>query len=585
VTARLVVLLTLGLCLLPAPGAAQDLDVSASLHPPGGRVGEEMVLTVVVAGAFRSVSDPRLPGLGGAFDAYSAGTSRSVSIVNGRTTSSYTARYRLVPRRAGTFTIGAIEVEHEGTVYRTKPIPVTVEAGTAPDPLPGEPSGRAMGTRDLFLRAVVDRRDPYLFEQVTYRLLFYRRVALIDDPSLTAPPIQGFWKEDIPSRRIFDEVVDGETYRVTELVFALFPTTPGKLTIGEAVLECLVRVRRDNRDPFSMFGGGVFDGKRVVLRSDPVTVNVKRLPPDAPPGFTGAVGDFVLAAEVDKTELNQDEPVTVRIEVSGNGNLKTIGDLALPELPDFRSYPQADSREVTTDGFVLGGRYRREFVLVPLSAGEKTVPPIELVTFSPRAGVYRVLETPPMTLRVTPGSGRPGTGPTPGRGGIEVVGRDIRFIETEVPEFTAPGAVWDGVRTVLLALPLPAVGFLGVWFTERRRRRLGDDVALRRRSGAAKRARGALRRARGTGGPTARAAAAADALRTYLADRWNVPPASVTAELVADRLRAEGVDAGEIVRLLERTDAARFAPERAFSGDGDPVDEAASWVLRLEKTR
>jgi len=566
------------------PGAALALEVTASVDPDKGRVGEEMVLTVVVSGSFRNLSDPVLPNLSDDFDVYSAGSSRNFSFINGRTSSSLSLQYRLVPKRVGTFTIGPIQVEHDKEVVSTRPITVQVFQAPPPPEPKGDDAAQSVtgGNQDLFVRASVDKQAPFLFEQVTYTLSFYTRVGLLESPQLSQPSTQGFWREDLPASDAHEAVVDGVRYQVSEVSFALFPTTPGKLTVGEAVLDCNVRVRSRNRDPFSMFGGGLYEGKRVQLRTDPLTVNVKPLPPGAPPGFDGAVGDYVLEVSADKTEVTQNDAVVLTVAVNGNGNLRTVPEIKLPNLSEFRTYPQSSKQQMKPDQRTVGGFSTQEFVLVPLTAGVKTIPPIELATFSPRAGAYRVLQSKPITLHVTPATaGAVVPGNT--RAGIEVVGRDIRFIETSLPRFMSAGSELGRARTWLFLYPLPVFAYAGVWWWDRRRRRLGADVALRRRSRAARDARRRLKESK-VDGAAGRAAEAAAVIRGYCADLWNVPAAGLTADALAERLQGMGVDPAPLVSLLDGWDAARFAPVSA-DGHADPLAHASEWVDRLEKAR
>lgn len=570
------------LLLCVAPSSSWAVDVAASVDPPVGRAGEEMQLSVVVTGAARNVQQPDLSELERNFRVYGSSTSRSVSIVNGRTTSSFTIRYTIVPIKEGSFTIPRLKVIHDGTEYYTDAIPVRVDAAGTPPPVAqgDETQSVVGGDRDLFVRATVDKSDPYLFEQVTYRFFFYHRVPLIDNPNLTAPSTQGFWKEDIPARSSYEETIDGIRYNVSEVVYALFPTTPGELTIGEANLVATQSVRR-KRDRFSVFGD-VYSGKKRVLSTEPIKINVKRLPENAPPGFKGAVGDYVISARVDKATVNQGDPLTLRLTVSGNGNIETVGDVELPNLTDFRTYSQSKESSSTPRGNSISGRLSQEIVLVPLSAGAKTIPPIPLVTFSPRTGTYKTLQTRPIALNVIPGTGEVVAGlEAESRGGIEVVGNDIRFIETEVPSFAS---ISQGTRSALWwfsLLPVSGLAYGGLWVAERRRRRLGSDVALRRRSKAAKAARKALNAAREESQLEARASQVALALRGYLADRWNVQAAGLTGDDIAARLGESSIDGTDLVSLLERCDAAQFAPGAVGSAD-DLHQQALTWVDTLE---
>ena len=128
-------------CLILAPSPASALDISAELDRQTAQVGDQVVLTVNVQGGARSVPEPELPELSQNFEVYSSGSSRSFSLVGGTMSASLTLRYVLVPRREGTFTIGAISVQSGKETAKTEPLTLQVVKGAPP---PSPPAG---GTR------------------------------------------------------------------------------------------------------------------------------------------------------------------------------------------------------------------------------------------------------------------------------------------------------------------------------------------------------------------------------------------------------------------------------------------------------
>ncbi len=571
------------LCVLGA-APAESLELSATLDPEQARVGEQVVLTVVVSGGVQNLPDPEIPDLKANFDFFPGGTSRSFSFINGRMSNSVTLRYVLVPKHEGTFTIPPIKVAAKGEEVSTPPLKLVVSnAPPAPTPstAPGE-KGSTRGSDDLFVRAFVDKSSPSVYEQVTYKVKLYARLNLLDNPGFQPPTTQGFWREDLQPRDPAIETVKGKRYRVSEVDIAVFPTAPGKLTIGESVLECSVEVPVRSNDPFRMFGG--VDGRRVVLRTDPVVLDVKPLPPGAPPSFHGAVGEYAITASVDRTEVSQNEPITLTVKITGEGHIRSFGDIEMAPLPDFRAYPSQGNEEISRQGSRINGTLTKQFVLVPLSAGRKEIPAIELSAFSPRTGRYQTLATKAIPVTVKAGAAAaPGMSAGP-RGDIELVGRDIRFLETAVPSFTRRGGVWDSARAWLFLLPIPALAYLGMWWWERQRERLGRDVGLRRRLRAARHARAALKRARTIQG-TERASKAAEAVRGYVADRFNLPTAGLLPEDIAASMRGVEIDSAALLAFLDRCDAARYAPGAPVGGDGDWLAEAARWIDTLEASR
>jgi BatD DUF11 like domain len=556
-------------------------EVSASLDRTSAQVGDNVVLTVVARGAIKSVPDVTLTSLEPDFDVYSVGQSTNVSIVNGQMTTETSRQFVLIPKHPGKFTIGPLPVRLGNDLMQTDPLPLTVSAGAPPpSPAPGSKgeSGGTSGSEDLFVRATVDKSTVYAYEQVTLRVRLYTRAGLLDNPNYTPPATEGFWREDLPPPQPGLEVVHGMRYRVLEVRMALFATTPGTHTIGEAVLDCQVEDRTRQRDPFSFFGGSLFEAKHILLRSHPVTVTVKPLPPGAPAGFAGAVGDFQLETSADRRDVNQNEPVTLTVRVNGVGHLRTIGEIELPPTADFRSYPSTENQQQSTESDRIRGSASRQFVLVPLKAGDLQLPPVRFVFFSPRDGAYHALTGQPITIHSAAGaSAAPGTV----RSGIEVVGHDIRFIETDVPRFSGRTDPWSAAKPWLLLLPVPVLGYFGVLGWGERNRRLNAHAPRRRRSQAARRARARLRDGRGDSGAVAERVG--DVLRTYLADRYDLPSAGLTPDVMVARLREDGADPEPWLALLERSDAARYAPPASRAVAAEWTDEAQRLIETLEK--
>ena len=305
----------------------------------------------------------------------------------------------------------------------------------------------------------MDKKEAHVQEQVTLTFRFYQHVNLLESPNYTAPTTTGFWSEDLPPQRTFNEVINGRRYFVTEVKTALFGTAPGKFTIGPAQLDCVVpkATSFDQNDPFSLFGRPMMDGLRMSLKSEPLTVTIKSLPPGAPPEFTGAVGSFKVNARLDKSTVPQGEPLTLLLDVSGAGNIKSVTDPAWPAMTDFKVYDSTSSSDVSKDGGVVRGKKSWQQILVPLKAGDLAVPPVRFAYFDPKSDRYEILESPPLNVQVTPAATTAGggVGGSATRGAIEVVGQDIRFIHTGATALRARGRAGLG-RPVLLAAAAPA---------------------------------------------------------------------------------------------------------------------------------
>lgn len=596
-------LLALLLALAPVPARAADLTVEATVDRNSVPIDGQLVLTVSVSGGLRQAPNPELPTtLDQDWTVSSAGTSRNFSFINGQVSSSSVYRFILTPRRTGALTIGRFRVKVGNSIYESDPIAVTVTAAQggagqpgagapAPGPAPGEERQEG-GGRDVFITASVSRKNPYVQEQIVLTFRFYQRVSLLESPNYTAPTTTGFWSEDLPPDRTFYENIEGQRYYVTERRTALFATAPGAFTVGPARLECAVPAvsRNIDRDPFSLFGQSMFERRRISLTSPAITVTVKPLPAGAPPGFGGAVGRFQIRAGLDKTSVPQGEPVTLNVEVSGTGNVKSVADPVFPPLPEFKVYDSASSSDVSKDGGIVRGKKTLQQILVPLKAGTLTIPPISLAYFDPEAGEYRTASTGPLVVSVTPGATTPGgAGWGGGRGAIEVVGQDVRFIRQNLGALQVIGQrPWDGGLFWFLQL-LPVGLAAGALVYEKRRRRLEEDLGFARGLRSNREAARRLKKARAlaAAGDAGFPGEVAAALRGYVADKFNRAAPGLTQDEIRSLLETRGVNAeliDRLLRLLDHCDMARFAPSAAALEDRQRLlDDAGELITRLRR--
>jgi hypothetical protein len=543
---------------LPVAAGAADIEVGATVDRAVASVNDRIILTITVMGTMRQVPAPRLPDLSAAFSVQSAGTSSNFSMVNGQVTSAKSWNYSLLPRSTGRFTIGAAEVEFGGSVYRTDPISVEVVEGSAKEPERAQErsaSGVQSGGRDIFITTSVDKKRAFVDEQITLSFKFYRRISLWEQPRYTPPELSGFWSEDMPPQEEYYENVNGVRYQVTEIKTALFGTASGKATIGPATLEYAE-------------GGGGFGffstpGRTRQLVTEAIAVEVLPLPQEGKPAdFGGAVGSYSWKATLDPGTVPALQPATLRLTVTGTGNIRKLPAPRLPDLPDFKIYESGTSSEPAQERGVIGGSKTYEYVLVPQSPGTKTIPTIRLPYFVPGAGEYRVADTGELRLEVTPAV--PGAEEAaPPSASISRLGTDIHYIREPgglLAAATEPiyGRPWF---LILQLVPLLAVG--GCWAGKRRRDRLAQDDGLARFIGARARAKKGLREARAAAGDRgASCSIVARVVTDFIGDRLGVAARGMMLPDLETAVKAAGADDALVARVrdvLTRCDVGRFA--------------------------
>ena len=549
------------LMLVFVPGAARgDVTVTASVRRTTVSVDETFALTISVEGA-RSASAPDMTAISEHFSVRSSGSSTNMSMINGRITQSKSFAYVLLPRDLGTFTLGPVRVELGNAEYLSNTIDITVIDGGAPAaPAQSdvrESSERSAG-RDVFATTGVDRRVAYVDEQITLSFKYYRRAEPRRQPRYEPPDLTGFWAEDLDAREEYIEVVEGKRYRVTEIKTGLFGAASGTATIGPATL-----VYYEEGPSFTFFAG---PGERRELRTDPVEIEIRRLPAEnRPVGFGGAVGRYDLAVSVDVTSVEVMEPLTLTVTIRGEGNIRTVPAPDLSGLADFRVYESGSSTEVTRKNGVLGGVKRYEFVLVPEAEGEHTIPPIELAYFDPSTERYAVTRAPARTIDALPGTGDSEAAGGAVRTGIERVGSGIRYIREPSGSMIPVGSPLHSRSWFLLLQLVPPAAFGMTVFLKRRGDKLRGDVRLVSYRDAASRARKTLKEAADAFAGDRRAdgcSAVARAVVDFIGDRTGSSTRGMTLDELGTTLRNAGADdalVGNIRALVTECDLARFA--------------------------
>jgi hypothetical protein len=508
-----------------------------------------------------------------------------MSWVNGQMTSSRSWTYRLLPKTTGSFTIGAAEVEFGGAVYSTEPIEVEVVEGEAPR-APSErqerpSSGIESAGRTVFITTSVDKPRAYVGEQVTLSFKFYRAVDLWEQPRYTAPDLTGFWVVDIPDHEEYYEVVDGVRYVVIEIKTALFGTSAGTATIGPASLSY-----RERAAPITFFSRG---GPVKTLSTEPLEIEVLPLPSEGrPAAFRGAVGDYSFSASLDTDMVDQWKPATLKISITGTGNVRTVPDPSLPELPEFRVYESSTSTDTSTRNGVVSGRKTYEYVLVPQTAGPKTIPALGLTFFDPGREAYRTESAPELSLGVLPAEEGEAGPDVPARAAIARLGRDIRYIHE--PEALRAAGTPVHRRASFLLLQLLPLACLGAAVAVRRRRdRFAGEEGLERYVRAPAAARRELKAARerlAAGDSGGVCSSISKALVDFMGARLKVGARGMTLPEIAELLRSAGAADATIERvrtLLSQCDMGRFAGSEGSVESERLLKEAEECLKELER--
>jgi hypothetical protein len=586
---------------------AEDITISADADRQEVTLDEQVTLTIIVSGNASNIPKPDIPELKG-FTAYSSGRSQNLSIVNGQISSEVTFTYILVPNNVGEYSLGPFSVDYKGKNYSAGPINIKVLPRSAQQPqaqasqLPQSSGSEEQAGvqpergKELFIEAYVDKLRAYVNEQITLTFAVYQAVDLFDNPVYTPPSTTGFWTEDMPPQKKYYKVVSGTRYLVTEIKTALFAIGSGEFTIGPAKLEATVEGidRGFSNNPFDAFDQGPFSmfrrGKQVILGTDPVKVEIMPLPEqNKPANFKGDVGDFDVSLNVDKSTVEENQPISLKIKIKGKGNIKTIASPIVPEIQDIKFYESGSSENISKDNYVVQGEKIFEKMLIPKKEGSFTLGPIEYSYFDPALKDYVQKRLRDVPINVTKSKEEPVEKTaftlSPAKEEIQLLKKDIAYIKIFPAQFRPKNNFLYKNKIFLLINIIPLFMLAALYLYELYRNRLRTDIryarALRARGAASKRLKVA-KKIMHKNMVKEFYSEIYRAVIEYIADKLNIPHASITKDSLEERLKDIEVDKeviGKVKTLFDDCDMARFASAGFTSDDMERTLKQAEEII------
>ena len=566
----------LGGLLFALPLDAQTVDVTAEVDRTDLSMAEYVTLTITILD--RTASPPTLPFIDG-LSLVDRSISSSHTFENGQLQGKVQFIFRFTPTRPGRIDIGPVMVLVDDTEYKTDPITLYVEPAAIQPPAlaPANPVPTVQPTRpsstSRFAEAEVDDYSPYVGEQITYTYRVFTPAdntfsnILVSRGLYDPPDFAGFWNPVEPEEREYTTSVNGRDYRVSETDTILFSILSGEVTIG--------------RGTMSRFGPS-----RQATQSNQVDLDIRPLPLNEPPAFTGAVGRFTIDSAVNRVTTMVGEPITLRVTIAGEGNIEKLPGPLWPKLTGWRSFDGAGSHRTGVVNRRLVGARSFDLLMIPDVPGTFDLPPVEYAYFDPEAEEYVTISTDPISVEVLPDPDAVSVAPSVSDVDAamdEEADADIRGIRPPPASFSArSGSV--AASPIFWALwLLPVAGLLalagrGVF---QRIRRDGDGVE----SGIEAR-HSALARLAAVAPTTSTPDTAASALHGYLSALLGQSSTRLLTGDIVSRVRNLGASE-ETAHLLASTlgalDEARFAGHGSSSDTTAALNNVAEVVLRISR--
>lgn len=529
--------------------------------------------------------------------------STSMQIINGAVSASISYSYYLQARNLGKYIIGSAKINYQNQEFKSEPLKIEVVAGS-PKQKQEQPTSDYISDKEisenLFIRALVDKQKVYKGEQVTVTYKLYTRLDIAAQMSISKlPSYQGFWAEELetsPNISFSTEVVDGKQFRVGVIKkAALFPTQTGELSLTpfELKVPVLVKKKRRTGNIFDDFFDDPFFGVRetyeYTARSNTVKIISKELPNEnVPQDFKGAVGDFNFSAKIDRETAKTNEPITLKIEISGDGNIKLVN---VPEInfpSGFEKYDPKISEQINRSS-TISGKKTIEYLLVPRIPGELEIPSVSFSYFNPAVKSYVSKRTAPFKLSVQKGE-EISSYTEISKEGIKVLGDDIRFIKTNVGSLSKIEQPLIFQIKFWLSVGFPLILLSGLVIWKKRSEKLSSNLQLLKYQRAQKMAKSRLKKAKALLSENHRAefyAEISKALYGYLEDKLHISKADFSLETAVERLKAKEVHQNildELKNCAEKCEYARFAPqENGVEAMIQIYNDSANVIIEIEK--
>ena len=447
---RSVLVLILTLAVYPA-GAA-EITVSVDRNPAA--LNESFVMIFESDGEVDA--DPDFSLLNRDFQIISSGVSSNMSIVNGEVTSNKRWTLNVIARRTGTLGIPPIPFGKDTSTPSTVEVVREVTTGGNDD------------SRDVFIEVEATPVSPYVQSEVVYKIRLFRSVATANASLSDPPEVEGGTAviEKLGDDRSYDTRINGKLFGVIERQYAVFPQSSGPMTIKPVVFQG--QISRGASFFSSPFGR---QPKTVIVRSDPVALNVQPVPDSFKGAYWLPAREVTLMEEWSEypLEFEVDQPLTRTLTITAEG----LAASQLPELPawslnEFKQYPDQPVMEEDSKASGVIGRRTEKVALIPTMPGSYNLPEIRIPWWNTVSGKIEYATIPARQITITSPAAaqqpvaRPQFGPPP-IGDLElpeiVYDDSISTADNEPGSSAVPPSVipedtrlWQGVALALLII-------------------------------------------------------------------------------------------------------------------------------------
>ncbi len=250
---------------------------------------------------------------------------------------------------------------------------------------------------NLFIKTIVSKKTCYVGEPIVATFKLYSRLQSSSE-AINTPSFYGFAVTDmlpVNEAHAAVEVVKGKIFNTAILrQVQLYPVQAGQLTIDPMYV--------DNEIEFddSLQHEKVSVKKQIV--TEQITINVKPLPQKKPESFTGAVGNFLLQASLQKDKTSVNETASFVITIIGSGNFTQFSQPIFRWPAGIEVYDVVTSEELNKNAAPIQGKKIFTTSFSATREGGFEIPPVSFSFFNVETKSFSTLVTKPLLLVVTP---------------------------------------------------------------------------------------------------------------------------------------------------------------------------------------
>lgn len=527
----------------------------------------------------------------------STSSQSSFSMVNGKTTqsSSMTFTYTLAASEQGSYKIPAATVIVGGKGYKSNSATIEILPASssssngggaaaqqqgahsrqgAQQREPSQPSSNVgIGPKDLYMTVTATKKRVYEQEAI---LLTYKLYTLVNVQQISGemPELDGFHVQEVDSKAQMSlkyERVDGRNYGTAVWrQYVLFPQKSGKMRVPALSFDTQVEVQNTSMDPFDLFfgGGSLAQIVKKTISAPAFDIEVLPLPTPKPDNFSGAVGKFSITGSLTPEQLNANDAATLRLIVSGQGNMKLMKAPVVNFPKDFEVYDPKQNDKTTQTSSGAKGNMIYDYVVVPRHGGKFQIPPVKFSYFDPESAEYKTLQTDSFAIAVAKAKGG-SQSYSREQEDLKVLNNDIRFIKRgNLTPADSLYSFFGSLSYILYYVGLSLV-FIIVLLLFQKQARENANVSRMRGKKAGRAATKRLKNAAVLLKQKQSAPFYDEVMRAlfgYAADKLQLPTTDLTKENVSEALAQRQVDPALIqsfLAVLSDCEFARFAP-------GDP---------------